>query len=1001
MIAAPAEKSGGSRLLRRLGESALFILLYCVSARLLVATQLGGAAPNLFWLPAGIALTGVLLRGREIVPAIVIATLYVQYHLLSSGSPPTLPMIMAIMLSTSGSVLQPWFTAKLLKLTLRSMQILHVSDAMKFILCAALGATISSITGILALLSQNRIADDTISLNLLTWWVGDLSGMLVVAPAVLTARYWSRGKREWGLLSLPIIGLGFSFTLITAFIVQHLDHDARIKEFMSSGAVMGQALQRSLALSERDLIAAGTFFYNYAPDADEFHNFSTNLFEQNRLIRSLSWAPLVPGNQRRAFEEKYGFGLKDRLPDGSMKPAAKADRYLPVLMSEPLGTAASIYGFNILTSPASGSAVLAALATGQARATRLVNTVRTGRAVILYRPVYQDEYRRSSNAPDNTRLRGFLSMAVEITGIAEDALSPFEARQAEVWLIDVTDAGSPQLLYHRIAGKEAVPAASDYLDPATLRHGIYQESQHRFAGRDWVLISKPHSLEGAFMASSQFLGILAAGFSLTLILALYMVGRQRSENVMQERDERLMSQNAVLTHLAHVGLSPASDHDTQLRELLATSAVTLRLEYVGLWRVDREQGVLRCVVMFRQSTGDFIDVAPIDIVDVPHYLAALEQGRALVVSDVKAESRTFQLLEKRFSQYGITAVMDIPLRIDGCIDGVLTHWHVGATRMWEQDEQNFASSIGDLAVLAIESKLRHKAEQALKISHETLETRVKERTEELRQANERLLELDRMKSMFIASMSHQLRTPLNSILGFTGLTLQGASGPLNATQTDHLGRVLAAAKHLLAMITDVIDISRIEAGHVDVHVQPFPLDLLVNEAIASLQPQREAKNLDIEVDSAGTILAHTDRKRLFQCLLNLLSNAIKYSERGTIKVRLREDGARIAIDVEDNGIGIPPEAMGKLFQPFERIESHLRIQMPGTGLGLYLTKKLMTELLYGDVTVTSTPDVGSCFTLWLPRQFPRPLTIPVLKPTEAHPSGDKLGKEDSDGKAVR
>ena len=259
-------------------------------------------------------------------------------------------------------------------------------------------------------------------------------------------------------------------------------------------------------------------------------------------------------------------------------------------------------------------------------------------------------------------------------------------------------------------------------------------------------------------------------------------------------------------------------------------------------------------------------------------------------------------------------------------------------------------------------------ELALRVANETLEQRVAARTAELARANESLKDLDRLKSMFIASMSHELRTPLNSIIGFTGVMLAGMAGELNARQTDQLQRVYGSARHLLALITDVIDISKIEAGFIDVFEERIEVGALIDEAVASVAQAAREKHLDISVQAPPGVMVQADRRRMLQCLLNFMSNAVKYTVNGKIIVEASVRGSWLDISVEDTGIGMDADSLERLFQPFERIDSHLRIKTPGTGLGLYLTRKIANELLSGSVDVTSTPGSGSRFTLHVPRE---------------------------------
>lgn len=203
----------------------------------------------------------------------------------------------------------------------------------------------------------------------------------------------------------------------------------------------------------------------------------------------------------------------------------------------------------------------------------------------------------------------------------------------------------------------------------------------------------------------------------------------------------------------------------------------------------------------------------------------------------------------------------------------------------------------------------------LKQINQEMEQRIALRTAELTAANNKLKELDQLKSMFIASMSHELRTPLNSIIGFTGMTLQGLSGELNHEQKDNLSRVYKSAKHLLALITDVIDISKIEAGRVETYREKVSLKEIVGEAVASVEPQLKEKGLALEVDIPGDVQLSTDRKRLLQCLLNFLSNAVKFTEAGKVCVSSRESDGCVEIAVSDTGIGISKRISPSCLKP--------------------------------------------------------------------------------------
>jgi signal transduction histidine kinase len=237
---------------------------------------------------------------------------------------------------------------------------------------------------------------------------------------------------------------------------------------------------------------------------------------------------------------------------------------------------------------------------------------------------------------------------------------------------------------------------------------------------------------------------------------------------------------------------------------------------------------------------------------------------------------------------------------------------------------------------------------------------------QLREAKERAEAADRLKSAFLATMSHELRTPLNSIIGFTGILLQGMSGPLNAEQEKQLGMVGASARHLLSLISDILDISKIEAGQLAVAREPYDLRESIGKVVRSIRPLAEKKGLDLSVELSGAVGTMTgDARRVEQILLNLLSNAVKFTERGGIRVRCGIEPEGCVTRVTDSGIGIRDEELGELFKPFHQVDSGLSRKYEGTGLGLSICRKLV-ELMGGRIGVESRPGAGSTFTFILP-----------------------------------
>lgn len=264
---------------------------------------------------------------------------------------------------------------------------------------------------------------------------------------------------------------------------------------------------------------------------------------------------------------------------------------------------------------------------------------------------------------------------------------------------------------------------------------------------------------------------------------------------------------------------------------------------------------------------------------------------------------------------------------------------------------------------------REKADEELARYHTGLEALVKQRTAELEQANIHLQEMDRLKSVFLASMSHELRTPLNSIIGFTGIMLMGMSGELDDEQKKQLGMVKNNASHLLSLINDVLDISKIEAERIEFNLEEFRLVDAVNEVVEPLLPSSKSKELEIITDIPGNITLLHDRRRVKQIIMNLVSNAIKFTDRGSVKITANINGdGRLEIHVIDTGVGIKQGEISKLFQPFQQVGASFTKKYEGTGLGLYLSGKLIS-LMGGSISVKSEYERGSEFISTLPLRY--------------------------------
>ncbi len=256
---------------------------------------------------------------------------------------------------------------------------------------------------------------------------------------------------------------------------------------------------------------------------------------------------------------------------------------------------------------------------------------------------------------------------------------------------------------------------------------------------------------------------------------------------------------------------------------------------------------------------------------------------------------------------------------------------------------------------------------------QNLEDIVSTRTAELDQANTELRlakesaeSADRLKSAFLATMSHELRTPLNSIIGFTGVILQGLAGPLNSEQEKQLGFVKNSAHHLLELINEVLDISKIEADQIRLAPENFSAPASVQKVISLVKPLAEKKHLQILSNIAADVgEIYADRLRFEQVLINLVNNAIKFTQQGEIEITCQFASPMMKLSIRDTGIGIKPDQIETLFKPFSQIDTGLTRQFEGTGLGLAISKRLV-EMMGGSMQVESEWGKGSTFSFTVP-----------------------------------
>ncbi len=725
-------------------------------------------------------------------------------------------------------------------------------------------------------------------------------------------------KRPFNLPVFFSVIIGISISLFFFYTARNFERGHIYSEFKND-------VDERVALLERELKNTMEVMYGlkglYDSSEDvtraEFKTFSDSIIERHNDIQALEWIPRVPNSQREHYEtvaRKDGlttFQIKEKSQKGGMIRAADRDEYFPVYFMEPLKGNEAALGFDLASSPARLAAIRSSGDTGAIRATEgitLVQEKARQKGFLIFLPVYEG-YPSNLNERRES-LRGFVLGVFRIGDIFESAIEKVHKKGVGIDMKLFDDSAPPDksLLNHH--------------EPRTGGQSIndwrYQKRLTDIGGRQWSVLAAPTPAYIRAQESWQPYGILAGGLIFTALLAAYIFFlTQRTEKVgilVAERTSELRASEARIKSIVNTAAAG-----------IITISVDGTVEYFNP-AAER---------IFGYKAGEVIG----------------NNVKMLMPEPFKTEHDQYL---KNYLGTGNAKIIGIGREVKGRRkDGTIFPMDLAVSEVVLEDKRFFTGIVSDITEL----------KQALDISErlrvETLEAKEK--------AEKYAVEAEagsKAKSEFLASMSHEIRTPMNAIIGMADLL---SETNLTKEQEKYVSIYRYAGENLLNIINDILDLSKIEAGQMELESTGFDLQELIDRTSEIMAIPAEDKGLQLAVMcSPGVPTALIgDPTRLRQVIINLAGNAIKFTKEGEVfinveKREVTEKEAELIFSVKDTGIGIPKDKCEKVFESFSQADSSTTRQFGGTGLGLSISK-LIVGLMGGKIWVESEEGKGSTF----------------------------------------
>ena len=901
---------------RWLLPAVLTALGYFVAGELALQLAIPPGYASPLYPSAGLALAAVLVYGRGALAGVAVGSYLVNLLLGAPHEARDLPTVLMPVISALGATLQAALGAALVRgrlkgpLTLSEPRDVAIFCGLGAVLACLVNATLSSLT----LVAFGLVAPAALAFTWWTWWVGDTLGVLIGAPIVLTLIGTPRADWAARRITLGLPLLGTTLLLATATVlVARWDTERSRSVFDRDASAAAAALTAELRQSLFALEAVrGLYIGSEDVTADELRRVTQPWLGLPINIQAIGYSQQVTRTDLARYETTTSarlgrpFSVFDRDAGGAAPIAAADPAVVAITLIEPLASNARALGVNALSIPAAREAIFRAVDTDAPAATagfQLTQEAGTQSGVVIYRALYAGE---PAAAGRRAAFRGVVFVSLRMQQSLQAAM-----RDAPTYLAWCLVDSNPAAPRPQLGG----PPGCHEAGPKALQH----ESPIQLGGQRWLLRigadrgAVPDAGHGnAWLFST--VGLLSVAMLAALLLTV--TGRtRRIETAVAERTADLEREVAERERTE----SALRESEQRFRNIFDQAPI-------GIVYADLQGRVRDANPRLRELLGyDATALAGRSIAELTYPDDRAEDTQALgrLLRGELPEVQRNTRLQHRAGQ----------------VLWVRMNWRV--LRNLQGEPQRLVAVVEDIT-----EQLRHQdAEQGRQLAESA----------------------NRAKSEFLSRMSHELRTPLNAMLGFAQLLDLDRRPRLEPHQQGWVAQILQAGWHLLEMINDTLDLSRIEAGMLRLTLAPVDLQPLLAHCAAMVGPAATRLGITLQINiDATAALAQGDETRLKQVMTNLLSNAVKYNVHGgqVVVSTHRLDGQNLEVRVLDTGLGLNEAQMAELFQPFNRLGRE-NSATEGTGIGLVISRRL-AELMGGTLHAESAAGQGATFVLRLP-----------------------------------